>query len=109
MKDAGAILLAVTNVPEVCMWWESMNVVYGRTRNPYDSRRISGGSSGGEAALISAAGSVIGIGSDIAGSIRMPCYFNGIFGLKPTPGMLSVVLHVICHVILCRIILLHKA
>ncbi|KAM3720282.1 Fatty-acid amide hydrolase [Dirofilaria immitis] len=88
MKNAGAILLAVTNVPEVCMWWESMNVVYGRTKNPYDSRRISGGSSGGEAALISAAGSVIGIGSDIAGSIRMPCYFNGIFGLKPTPGMI---------------------
>uniref|UniRef100_A0A915Q5C5 Uncharacterized protein n=1 Tax=Setaria digitata TaxID=48799 RepID=A0A915Q5C5_9BILA len=87
MKNAGAILLAVTNVPEVCMWWESVNVVYGRTRNPYDSRRISGGSSGGEAALISAAGSVIGIGSDIAGSIRMPCYFNGVFGLKPTPGV----------------------
>lgn len=91
MKDAGAILLAVTNVPEVCMWWESVNVVYGRTSNPYDSRRISGGSSGGEAALISAAGSVIGIGSDIAGSIRIPCYFNGVFGLKPTPGMFSVV------------------
>ncbi|EFO18735.1 amidase [Loa loa] len=88
MKDSGAILLAVTNVPEVCMWWESVNVVYGRTRNPYDSRRISGGSSGGEAALISAAGSVIGIGSDIAGSIRMPCYFNGVFGLKPTPGVI---------------------
>ncbi|CAG9529676.1 unnamed protein product [Cercopithifilaria johnstoni] len=88
MKNAGAILLAVTNVPEVCMWWESANVVYGRTRNPYDSRRISGGSSGGEAALISAAGSVIGIGSDIAGSIRMPCYFNGVFGLKPTPGVI---------------------
>ncbi|VDP11707.1 unnamed protein product [Onchocerca flexuosa] len=88
MKDAGAILLAVTNVPEVCMWWESVNVIFGRTRNPYDNRRISGGSSGGEAALISAAGSVIGIGSDIAGSIRMPCYFNGVFGLKPTSGMI---------------------
>ncbi|VDK65925.1 unnamed protein product, partial [Onchocerca ochengi] len=88
MKDAGAILLAVTNVPEVCMWWESVNVVFGRTKNPYDNRRISGGSSGGEAAIISAAGSVIGIGSDIAGSIRMPCYFNGVFGLKPTPGII---------------------
>lgn len=93
MKNAGAILLAVTNVPEVCMWWESANVVYGRTRNPYDSRRSSGGSSGGEAALISAAGSVIGIGSDIAGSIRIPCYFNGVFGLKPTSGALFVVLY----------------
>uniref|UniRef100_A0A158Q784 Amidase domain-containing protein n=1 Tax=Elaeophora elaphi TaxID=1147741 RepID=A0A158Q784_9BILA len=96
MKDAGAILLAITNVPEVCMWWESVNVVYGRTRNPYDSRRISGGSSGGEAALISAAGSVIGIGSDIAGSIRMPCYFNGVFGLKPTPGVVPLEGHLPC-------------
>lgn len=86
MKDAGAIALAVTNVPEVCLWWESVNAIYGRTKNPYDSRRIAGGSSGGESALISAAGSVIGIGSDIAGSIRMPAYFNGVFGFKPTPG-----------------------
>ncbi|VDM95254.1 unnamed protein product [Thelazia callipaeda] len=90
MKDAGAILLAVTNVPEVCMWWESFNVIYGRTKNPYDSRRIAGGSSGGEAALVASAGSVIGIGSDIAGSIRMPSYFNGIFGLKPTPGVVPI-------------------
>lgn len=71
------------------MWWESVNAIYGRTSNPYDTRRIAGGSSGGEAALISAAGSVIGIGSDIAGSIRMPSYFNGVFGFKPTPGFRS--------------------
>uniref|UniRef100_A0A1I7Y281 Amidase domain-containing protein n=1 Tax=Steinernema glaseri TaxID=37863 RepID=A0A1I7Y281_9BILA len=69
------------------MWWESVNSVYGRSRNPYDTRRITGGSSGGEGALISAAGSVIGIGSDIGGSIRMPAYFNGVFGLKPSPGV----------------------
>lgn len=87
MKEAGAIPLAVTNVPEVCLWWESVNSIYGRSNNPYDNRRIPGGSSGGEAALISAAGSVIGIGSDIGGSIRMPAYFNGIFGLKPSPGL----------------------
>ncbi|KAK0425657.1 hypothetical protein QR680_009304 [Steinernema hermaphroditum] len=87
VKESGAIVLAVTNVPEVCMWWESVNSVYGRSRNPYDTRRITGGSSGGEGALISAAGSVIGIGSDIGGSIRMPAYFNGVFGLKPTPGV----------------------
>lgn len=48
MKKAGAIILAVTNVSELCMWWESNNHVYGRSCNPYDNRRITGGSSGGE-------------------------------------------------------------
>ncbi|VDD95154.1 unnamed protein product [Enterobius vermicularis] len=93
MKEAGAIVLAITNVPEVCMWWESVNTLYGRSKNPYDTRRITGGSSGGEAALIGAAGSVIGLGSDIGGSIRMPCNFNGIFGLKPTPGFVPLTGH----------------
>ncbi|KHJ92591.1 hypothetical protein OESDEN_07517 [Oesophagostomum dentatum] len=60
MEAAGAILIAVTNVPEACYWVESSNGIYGRTNNPYDSRRIAGGSSGGEGALISAAGSVVG-------------------------------------------------
>lgn len=63
LEDAGAILVGVSNVSELCMWWESANRVYGRTKNPYDSERIVGGSSGGEAAIIAAAGSVIGIGS----------------------------------------------
>ena len=48
MKKAGAIMLAITNVPELCMWWESLNNVYGRSRNPYDINRTVGGSSGGE-------------------------------------------------------------
>jgi fatty acid amide hydrolase 2 len=86
MKAAGAIVLALTVVPEVCMWWETVNVLHGRSRNPYDSRRITGGSSGGEGAILAAAGSVIGIGADIGGSIRIPSFCNGIFGLKPTPG-----------------------
>uniref|UniRef100_A0A1I7XHI6 MATH domain-containing protein n=1 Tax=Heterorhabditis bacteriophora TaxID=37862 RepID=A0A1I7XHI6_HETBA len=59
MVDAGGILLAITNVPEVCMWVESSNTIYGRTSNPYDARRQAGGSSGGEGALIGAAGSVV--------------------------------------------------
>ncbi|CAJ0593549.1 unnamed protein product [Cylicocyclus nassatus] len=88
MEAAGAILMAITNVPEACYWIESNNAIYGRTRNPYDSRRTSGGSSGGEGALISAAGSVIGVGSDHAGSIRVPSFFNGIFGIKTTPGII---------------------
>ncbi|GMR54368.1 hypothetical protein PMAYCL1PPCAC_24563, partial [Pristionchus mayeri] len=88
MLEAGAICLCITNVPEVCMWWETMNTIYGRSKNPYDTRRITGGSSGGEAALVASAGSLIGVGSDIGGSIRMPSFFNGVFGLKPTPGVI---------------------
>lgn len=89
MRRAGAIPMAVTNVPELAMYWESYNNLHGRTNNPYDSRRICGGSSGGEGSLIGSAGSVIGIGTDIGGSIRMPAFFNGIFGHKPTTGLVS--------------------
>lgn len=87
MRDAGAIVLAVTNVPEAVMWCETSNTIYGRTNNPYDIRRTCGGSSGGEGALIAAAGSMIGLGSDVGGSIRIPAAFNGVFGLKPTSSM----------------------
>jgi fatty acid amide hydrolase 2 len=87
LRRAGAIPLGVTNTSELCMWMESYNKVYGRTNNPYDLRRIVGGSSGGEAAIIAAGGSPFGLGSDIGGSIRMPAFFNGIFGHKPTGGM----------------------
>ena len=69
------------------MWMESTNRVYGRTNNPYDASRIAGGSSGGEAAIIAAGGSPFGVGSDIGGSIRGPAFFNGIFGHKPTGGL----------------------
>jgi fatty acid amide hydrolase 2 len=87
LRVAGAIPLGVTNTSELCMWMESDNRVYGRTNNPYDPSRIVGGSSGGEAAIISAAGSAFGLGSDIGGSIRGPCFFNGIFGHKATGGL----------------------
>ncbi|XP_064116184.1 fatty-acid amide hydrolase 2-like isoform X1 [Macrobrachium nipponense] len=89
MRGTGAIPLCVTNVSELCMWWESSNTIYGRTNNPYQTSRIVGGSSGGEACLHSACGTPFGIGSDIGGSIRMPCFFNGIFGHKPTNGIVS--------------------
>lgn len=65
LRDAGAIPIAVTNCSELCMWWETTNNVYGRTNNPYETSKIAGGSSGGEGAIISAAGSVCGIGSDV--------------------------------------------
>ncbi|KAB7503774.1 Fatty-acid amide hydrolase 2 [Armadillidium nasatum] len=77
MKEAGAINLGVTNVPELCMWWESSNSIYGRTCCAYDVNRIPGGSSGGEGSLQSACGTPLSIGSDIGGSIRLPSFFNG--------------------------------
>ncbi|ALC41851.1 CG8839 [Drosophila busckii] len=89
MRKAGAIPFALTNVSEVCMWWESNNTVHGRTRNAYDTNRIVGGSSGGEGCTQSAAASPFGLGSDIGGSIRMPAFFNGIFGHKPSKLVVS--------------------
>jgi len=89
MKDAGAIPLALTNVSEVCMWWESNNTVHGRTKNPYDTNRIVGGSSGGEGCIQGAGASACGLGSDIGGSIRMPAFFNGVFGHKPSMFVVS--------------------
>lgn len=82
MREAGAIPFALTNVAEVCMWWESNNCVHGRTRNPYDTNRIVGGSSGGEGAVQGSAASPFGIGADIGGSVRLPAFCNGIFGHK---------------------------
>jgi fatty acid amide hydrolase 2 len=87
LRAAGAIPLGVTNVPELCMWYETHNQLYGRTNNPYDPRHIAGGSSGGEGALIGAGGAPFGLGSDIGGSIRMPALFNGVFGHKPSAGL----------------------
>lgn len=87
LREAGAIPLGVTNTSELCMWMESNNRVYGRTNNPYDPRRIVGGSSGGEGAIVGAGASPFGLGADVGGSIRMPAFFNGVFGHKPTGGL----------------------
>uniref|UniRef100_T1GZI8 Amidase domain-containing protein n=1 Tax=Megaselia scalaris TaxID=36166 RepID=T1GZI8_MEGSC len=89
MRAAGAIPFALTNVSELCMWWESFNTVHGRTRNPYDTNRIVGGSSGGEGTIQGSCASPFGLGSDIGGSIRMPAFFNGIFGHKPSMNIVS--------------------
>uniref|UniRef100_T1JLZ4 Amidase domain-containing protein n=1 Tax=Strigamia maritima TaxID=126957 RepID=T1JLZ4_STRMM len=89
IKKAGAINIANSNVPELTMWSETNNHLHGTTNNPHDTRRSCGGSSGGEGSLIGAAASVIGIGSDVGGSIRIPSFCNGIFGHKPTPGIVS--------------------
>ena len=86
LRDAGAIILGTTNTPELLMAWETDNLLYGRTNNPWDLSRTPGGSSGGEAAAIAAGCSAGGAGSDGGGSIRVPAHFSGICGLKPTPG-----------------------
>ena len=88
LREAGAVVIAKTNVPELCLAFESDNLIHGRTVNPYDLTRTSGGSSGGEAAIIAACGSPLGLGSDAGGSVRLPAHFCGITALKPTSGRL---------------------
>src|SRR5438445_1099038 len=93
LRKAGAIILGVTNTPELLMAWETDNLLYGRTNNPWDLSRTPGGSSGGEAAAIASGCSAGGVGSDSGGSIRVPAHFCGICGLKPTPGRIPATGH----------------
>lgn len=86
LKAEGAIVLGLTNVPEMGRGGESNNTIYGRTNNPFDLTRTPGGSSGGSAALVSAGGAALSVGSDGGGSIRQPAHNTGIAGLKPTHG-----------------------
>ena len=93
LRAAGAIILGKTNCPEFLSNYETDNYIIGRTNNPWDLERTSGGSSGGESAAISAFCSAGGIGSDGGGSVRIPAHFCGIAGLKPTPGRVSAAGH----------------
>jgi amidase len=86
LRAAGALILGTTNCPEFLMAYETDNLLYGRTRNPWDLERSPGGSSGGESAAIAAGMSAAGLGSDSGGSVRVPAHFTGICSLKPTPG-----------------------
>ena len=132
LRKAGAIPLCVTNTPELCVSIETYNQVTGYTNNPYDMNRSCGGSSGGEvsrfqktqtleeeasrkeklynadsvfqAALIAASASPLGVGSDFAGSIRVPCLFCGLFGHKPTAGVTQFLFSVIRTVKIERIV-----
>lgn len=88
LKAAGGIILGISNVPEFNIAYETDNDRYGQTLNPYDLNRTPGGSSGGESAIIAAGGSVLGLGTDGAGSIRQPAHNTGIVGLKPTRGLI---------------------
>jgi fatty acid amide hydrolase len=83
LREAGGIIVGITNVPQLLIYHESDNPVYGRANNPWNLDRTPGGSSGGEGATIAAGESPLGLGSDVGGSIRVPAHFNGIQGLKP--------------------------
>ncbi|SOV03178.1 related to amidase (acetamidase) [Ustilago sp. UG-2017a] len=86
LQHLGAVHYVKTNVPQTMMTFESINPVFGRTLNPYSPDHTSGGSSGGESAIVACDGSVAGIGSDIVGSLRIPAHHAGIYTVKPSPG-----------------------
>ncbi|GAB4189730.1 MAG: amidase [Wenzhouxiangellaceae bacterium] len=89
LEQAGAVVMGKTNVPELLVYFESDNPVYGRTDHPWRADRSPGGSSGGEAAAVAGGGSVLGLGSDLAGSIRVPAHYCGIHGFLPTARRLT--------------------
>ncbi|KAF7681559.1 general amidase protein [Alternaria burnsii] len=84
LLGAGAVLYCKTNVPQTLMALDSHNNVFGRTINPLNTAVTAGGSSGGEGALIAMRGSVLGVGTDVGGSIRIPAMCDGTFGIKPS-------------------------
>ncbi|TVY60850.1 Acetamidase [Lachnellula suecica] len=86
LLDLGAVLHVKTNIPQTLMTADSHNNIFGRTLNPYNTQLTAGGSSGGEGALIALRGSILGVGTDIAGSIRIPSLCCGTYGFKPTSG-----------------------
>lgn len=89
LRAAGAVILGKTNVPQVMLLHSCDNPVHGRTLHPTDPLRGPGGSSGGEAAVVAAGGSTLGLASDLGGSIRQPAHACGLAGLKPTSGRLT--------------------
>jgi aspartyl-tRNA(Asn)/glutamyl-tRNA(Gln) amidotransferase subunit A len=93
VRGAGGVPLGKTNLPEFALWWETDNLLFGRTVNPWNPERTAGGSSGGEAAAIAAGLSPLGLGSDLGGSIRLPAAHCGVVGLKPTHGRVPLTGH----------------
>jgi fatty acid amide hydrolase len=88
LRSAGAVILGKTNVAQLLLYAETDNPVYGRTNHPLDQTRSPGGSSGGEAALVAAGGSALGLGTDFGGGVRIPAHDCGLAGIRPTPGTL---------------------
>ncbi|MGD2056894.1 MAG: amidase [Gammaproteobacteria bacterium] len=89
MLAAGAILIGKTNTPELTLFYDTDNLLFGETYNPYDVTLSPGGSSGGSVAIVAAGGSALDLGSDTGGSIRLPAHFCGVAGIKPTAGRVS--------------------
>ena len=86
LREAGAIVVGKTNVSQMLLFVEADNPVYGRSNNPWNLARTTGGSSGGEGAAQAARLSCLGIGTDVGGSVRVPAHFCGIASMKPTAG-----------------------
>ena len=89
LKAAGAIVIAKATMPVTGMALETVSQLYGRTLNPFNRALGSGGSSGGDGALVGMYGAPVGIGTDVAGSIRVPCAFNSLYGIRPSMKRLS--------------------
>jgi amidase len=96
LRRAGAILLGKTNTPEFTMSYDTRNLLFGITKNPYDLTKSPGGSSGGAAAAIASGATPFDMGSDTGGSIRLPSCFCGTAGIKPTTGSMPLTGHIIC-------------
>jgi amidase len=94
LKTAGAVILGKTNLPLMISDWQSFNEVYGTTNNPWDRTRTPGGSSGGSAAALASGYVALELGSDINGSIRQPAHCCGVFGHKPSTGLVPLHGHV---------------
>jgi fatty acid amide hydrolase 2 len=93
LRAAGVIVLGVGNTPGPFYWLETNNKIYGRTSNAYDTTRTAGGSSGGDGVIVASGGAPFALGSDMGGSIRVPAFFNGIFGHLPSPGLVPLTGH----------------
>jgi amidase len=94
LKSAGAIVIGKTNIPTAISDWQSFNSIYGTTNNPWDLARSPGGSSGGSAAALAAGFVPLEVGSDLRGSIRVPAHYCGVYGHKPTHGIVPLQGHV---------------
>ena len=86
LREAGAIPMARTNLPDFALRWHTDNALHGATRNPWDATRTPGGSSGGEAVALATGMTPLGLGNDLGGSLRWPSQCNGTAALRPTLG-----------------------
>ncbi|MFI1868679.1 amidase [Streptomyces jumonjinensis] len=89
LREAGAVIMGKTNTPAYCADIQTSNALFGTTRNPFSPTRTAGGSSGGAAAAVSAGLSSLEVGSDLAGSLRLPAHYCGVYALRPSHGLIS--------------------